>query len=349
MLYVAIVPEPPRRVIVPTGWKSSVTQRTLPSVRLTSLTWTERRLKPPQPLNCVSSALASPLGVLPLNEGPLSGSFSTRPVCQPGGEGGGGSVTVSENVPVAVAPAASVTVTLKVEVPFTPGAPRRRPDWRSVNPAGTCPDHVYGAVPPLALKVVVKKLLTNTFCPAPTSQTPFAHVKNCVLIASGGFWPVPVPVSGTVCGLLAALSVRVNVAERVPDAVGEKVIETLQLVPAASVRPEQPSLTWVKSSGFAPRVAALLMNSGALPVLVTVIDCGALVVPIACAANVSDVGVNVTAGAAAVVVVPPPPPPPLPWSAAAAPASARAASAANARNVMRTRRVAVISSPPRSA
>jgi hypothetical protein len=63
-----------------------------------------------------------------------------------------------------------------------------------------------------------------------------------------------------------------NVAERVPEAVGENVIDTLQPVPAASVRPEQPSLTWVKSSGFAPRVAALLMNSGALPVLVIVID-----------------------------------------------------------------------------
>src|ERR687888_504668 len=257
MLYVAIVPEPPRRLIVPTGLKSSVTQRTLPSGRFTSLTCTESRLKPPQPLNCVSSACAWPLGVLPLNAGPLRGSLSVPPVWQPGGVGGGGSVTVSEKVPVAFAPAESVTVTVNVEVPFTLGAPSRRPEGRSVSPAGTCPDQVYGAVPPLAVKVVVKKLLTNTFCPAPTSQTPFAHVKNCVLIASGGFWPVPVPVIGTVCGLLAALSVRGNAAERVPVPVGENVIATLQLVPGASVRPEQPSLTWVKSSAFVPRVAAL--------------------------------------------------------------------------------------------
>src|SRR5919204_5892629 len=101
MLYVGIVPEPPRSVIVPTGWKSSVTQSTAPSARLTSFTWTDRRLKPPQPLNFVSSAVAWPLGVLPLNEGPLKGSLSTPPVWQPAGEGGGGSVTVSENVPVA--------------------------------------------------------------------------------------------------------------------------------------------------------------------------------------------------------------------------------------------------------
>src|SRR5919204_3168523 len=134
MLYVGIVPEPPRSVIVPTGPKSSVTQRTLPSGRLTSFTWTDRRLKPPQPLNFVSSAVASPLGVRPLKVGPLSGSFSVPPVWQPGGEGGGGSVTVSENEPLAVAPDASVTVTVNTEVPFVVGEPKTSPDGRSVSP-----------------------------------------------------------------------------------------------------------------------------------------------------------------------------------------------------------------------
>ena len=42
---------------------------------------------------------------------------------------------------------------------------------------------------------------------------------------------------------------------------------------------------------------ALLMNSDALPLLVTVIDCDALVVPVSCAGKVSDDGVKVTAGA----------------------------------------------------
>src|ERR687885_501700 len=323
MLYVGIVPEPPRSVIVPTGPKSSVTHSTVPSGRFTFLTCTERRLKPPQPLNFVSSAVAWPLGVLPLNAEPLKDSLSVPPVWQPDGVGGGGSVTVSENVPVAFAPAESVTVTVKVEVPFTLGAPSRSPEGRSVSPAGTCPDHVYGGAPPLALKVVVKKLLTNTLLPPPTSQTLFAHVKNCVSMASGGFWPVPVPVSGTLCGLLAALSVRVNAAERVPEAVGANVIETLQPVPGASVRPEQPSLTSVNSSVF--RTAALLMKRPALPVFVTVIDCGALVVPIACAAKVRDVGVSATAGAEAGGVGVPPPPPPPPWLPAAAAGNARTA------------------------
>src|SRR5919198_1078280 len=89
MLYVAIVPEPPRKVIVPTGLKSSVTQRTLPSGRLTFLTCADRRLKPPQPLNCVSSAVAWPLGVRPPIGEPLSDSRTVPPVWHPGGVGVG--------------------------------------------------------------------------------------------------------------------------------------------------------------------------------------------------------------------------------------------------------------------
>jgi hypothetical protein len=45
------------------------------------------------------------------------------------------------------------------------------------------------------------------------------------------------------------LSLSTNVAERVPEAVGEKVIETPQLAPAESVRPEQPSLTCGSRAG----------------------------------------------------------------------------------------------------
>jgi hypothetical protein len=66
-----------------------VTHSWVPSGRLTFLTLTDRVLKPPQPLNLVSSALAVPLGVWPLNEGPLSGSWSFLPVWQPGGVGAG--------------------------------------------------------------------------------------------------------------------------------------------------------------------------------------------------------------------------------------------------------------------
>ena len=69
---------------------------------------------------------------------------------------------------------------------------------------------------PVASKLVVKKLLTNTLLPAPMSQTPPLQVKNCVSIASGGGVPVPVPVSGAVCGLPGALSVTLSVAVTFP-------------------------------------------------------------------------------------------------------------------------------------
>src|SRR3954449_10294675 len=128
--------------MVPTGPKSSVTHSLRPSGRLTLLTETLSRLKPPQPLNLDMSAVAWPLGVRPPMAGPLSDSRFVPPVWQPGGVGGGGSVTVSENEPVEVAPVASVTVTEKVCVPFAVGEPRSSPDDRSVKPAGGWPDHV---------------------------------------------------------------------------------------------------------------------------------------------------------------------------------------------------------------
>src|SRR3954452_15243629 len=198
----AIVPDRPLRVIVPTAPKSSVTQSFVPSGRFTLLTETVRVLKPPQPLNFVMSAVADPLGVRVLKVGPLRVSFLMPPVWQPAGVGAGGLATVRENLPVAVDPSASVTVTVKVDVPSVLGEPKTSPEGLSVRPAGSVPDHVYGEWPPLARKLVEKKLLTNTLLPAPMSHTPFVHVMNCVLIASGGVVPAPVPVSGTLLSTL---------------------------------------------------------------------------------------------------------------------------------------------------
>src|SRR3954454_3406869 len=147
------------------------------------------------------------------------------------------------------------------------------------------------------MNVVVKKLLMKTLLLAPTSQTPLAQLKNWLSSASVGWVPVPVPVTDAVCGLFGALSVMISEPLRVPVFVGWKLIDMSQLVPGASVRPEQPSLTAVKSSGLAPLTCALLMNRFALPVLATVIDCAALVAPTSSEGKLSDDGVNVTAGA----------------------------------------------------
>src|SRR4051812_37222552 len=136
MLYVGIVPVPPWMVIVPTGLKSSVTQRTVPSGRATSLTCAVSRLKPPQPLNRVSSASASPLGVRPLSPVPRGSSSGPPPVGNRGGGGGGGSVRVRETGRVAVVPGASVPVGVNVAAPSALGAPGRTPGGRNVRPAG---------------------------------------------------------------------------------------------------------------------------------------------------------------------------------------------------------------------
>src|SRR5262249_35250650 len=137
---------------------------------------------------------------------------------------------------------------------------------------------------------------TNTLWPAPMSHAPPVQVKNWVLIASGGVVPGPVPGSGAGCGLPGGVSVAGSAADRGPVALGGEVSDMVQPAAGARVRPEQPSPTTVKSSVLG--TAALLMNSGASPLLATVTDCAALVVPMACAAKVSDAGVNVTAAAA---------------------------------------------------
>ena len=49
---------------------------------------------------------------------------------------------------------------------------------------------------------------------------------------------VPTPVSDTVCGLPAALSVIVRVPLIVPDEAGENVTETVQLDPAVRLEPQ---------------------------------------------------------------------------------------------------------------
>ena len=51
----------------------------------------------------------------------------------------------------------------------------------------------------------------------------------------------PVPDIGTLCGLFDALSVNASVAVRVPAALGRKATVTVQLLPAATVTPEQAS------------------------------------------------------------------------------------------------------------
>lgn len=91
---------------------------------------------------------------------------------------------------------------------------------------------------------------------------------------------VPVPDNATLCGLPVALSAIVTLALRLPVAEGVKVTPIAQLLPAASVLGLIGHVfVWAKSPAFVPPTPMLVMVSGAAPLLVSVTDCAALVVP----------------------------------------------------------------------
>jgi hypothetical protein len=135
-------------------------------------------------------------------------------------------------------------------------------------------------------------------------------VKLRVVAESVTAGAVPVPLKVTICGLVEALSVSVRLPERLPVAVGVKVTLITQLLLAATdalVLQVVPLAATAKS----PVIAMLVKDKDALPVLVTVTDVAALVVPMAWLAKVRLVADSETAGAlgGALVVEPPPPPP----------------------------------------
>src|SRR5258706_295368 len=101
---------------------------------------------------------------------------------------------------------------------------------------------------------------------------------------------MPVPVRFMVCGLSAALSVIVTAPLRVPVAVGVNLTLIWQLDPAAS------DDLHVVVREKAPLVAMLMIFSAAVPVLVRVTVCAALVVSTLWEANVKLVVERLTIG-----------------------------------------------------
>jgi hypothetical protein len=85
----------------------------------------------------------------------------------------------------------------------------------------------------------------------------------------------PVPVNGTVCGLLDALSSMVRVPDTVPTAVGLNVMEIVHVVAAANVLGDNGQFdVWPKF----PKVEMFVIVSGAGWLFLTVIGFDALVV-----------------------------------------------------------------------
>ena len=90
---------------------------------------------------------------------------------------------------------------------------------------------------------------------------------------------IPVPERLTDCGLSLALSLKESVAVRPALAAGVKVTLMAQVLPGATVTPMQVSTLLPKSPAFAPISPTLVIARLAVPLLVTVSVCAALVAP----------------------------------------------------------------------
>src|SRR5271155_915358 len=101
----------------------------------------------------------------------------------------------------------------------------------------------------------------------------------------------PLPVIGTNCGLLAALSVMVTVPVWFSMVDGVKVTEMVQ-VASMAILPVQVVVS-EKSEDTVPVTATLVKASGADPVFFTVSTCGVLAVPSGTFGNARLVGVIV--------------------------------------------------------
>jgi hypothetical protein len=120
-----------------------------------------------------------------------------------------------------------------------------------------------------------------------------------VRLMAGAAAPVAVPVSGIVCGELAALSATVKVATRLPAMVGLKVMPMMQEEPAASAVPQ--ALLSENDAAFVPVKPMLAMESEAVPVLLRVTEVE-LEAPTAVLPKLMESAERLAAGAGAVPV-----------------------------------------------
>jgi hypothetical protein len=140
---------------------------------------------------------------------------------------------------------------------------------------------------PVMLTAVAPVLVTVTVCgelTLPTFTDPKLRLPgtNCIT--------VPVPASGTDCGLPGALSETETSAERLPGATGSKVTVMVQLAPA--FKPDPHVLLWLKSPAFEPPMLMLVMVNPVTPLFVRVTASPGLALFTNCVANVRLKGEN---------------------------------------------------------
>ena len=190
---------------------------------------------------------------------------------------GASSVMVSEAARVPMAEGVNVTFIVQLAAGATI-APMQLPPAMAKSPAFVLVMvtlEMFNVAVPLLVRVTgVGALVVPTACGAKVTLDGFGITAEAV----------PVPVSGTVCGLPAASSVRLTLAARAPGAVGVKMTLKVQLVDAGSgpplgtVQGVPPEPVTVKSPALVPVTLILLTFSVAVPVLVSVTWIGALLV-----------------------------------------------------------------------
>ena len=192
-------------------------------------------------------------------------------------------LTLALLAPVAVGP--KLTPKLQLEPAFKELAPNAQavpvvgaPRLKSPGfvPVRVMPVMLSGAVPLLVIITFVTALCVLTTC------VPKGTLVGARVTAEA----VPVPVSGTVCGLAGASSATLMFADLAPVAVGLKVTPTAQLeLTVSELAPNAQAVPVVgaprvKSPVFVPVRVMPVMFSVAVPLFVIVTLVVALVVPV---------------------------------------------------------------------
>ena len=89
---------------------------------------------------------------------------------------------------------------------------------------------------------------------------------------------IPVPLKVTICGLWGAKSVKISEALKLPVTSGRRLTLTEHVPLGINMAPVQVSALLAKSLAFVPPISTVEMERLAVPVLLTVTLCAALVV-----------------------------------------------------------------------
>jgi hypothetical protein len=161
--------------------------------------------------------------------------------------------------------------------------------------ANELPQLLVCAKSPAAVPVIVKLVIVIAVVPTFLSVTVLAALvlptvtEPKLRLVGVSSAVVPVPLSGTCCGLPAALSVTVRFALRAPVVDGLNVRLTVQLAATARELPQVVAVSG-KSAVSVPVTAILLMVSAVVPTFVSVTFLTALVKPTAHVPKASGVG-----------------------------------------------------------